>query len=158
MVEQQKPSVRISRTKNFVAPQPAVGFAASPRPVEQRALERLRKQFEATGRDHFANVEQNTAKRVADAPVSTFSIDVDTVSYSFVHRDASQDAGTDRGNDPGIDNGGDVAIALQPSVLLVDAARDIDRKHKLEVNRHRGGGRRQSRARRRQRHRQHGKS
>ncbi len=46
----------------------------------------LPKKFEATGRDQFADVEQNTVKRVADTPVSTFSIDVDTASYSFVRR------------------------------------------------------------------------
>ncbi len=45
-----------------------------------------RKQYEAVGRDRFANVQENTIKRVADEPVSTFSIDVDTASYAFVRR------------------------------------------------------------------------
>ena len=59
---------------------------APPGRVQMPPRERIRKQFEATGRDQFANVEQNTAKRTAEAPVSTFSIDVDTASYSFVRR------------------------------------------------------------------------
>ena len=36
------------------------------------------------GRDKFASFEQNVFKIVREAPVSTFSIDVDTASYSFV--------------------------------------------------------------------------
>ena len=36
------------------------------------------------GRDKFASFEQNVFKVVREAPVSTFSIDVDTASYSFV--------------------------------------------------------------------------
>lgn len=35
-------------------------------------------------RDDFSHVKENTVKRVKDAPVSTFSIDVDTASYSYV--------------------------------------------------------------------------
>lgn len=38
------------------------------------------------GRDKFSNVEQNAVKQVAQEPVSTFSIDVDTSSYSFVRQ------------------------------------------------------------------------
>jgi Ca-activated chloride channel homolog len=41
---------------------------------------------EVVGRDRFEEVEQNTIKRVLDDPVSTFSIDVDTSSYSFIRR------------------------------------------------------------------------
>ena len=36
------------------------------------------------GRDRFADIEPNPAKVVAEEPVSTFSIDVDTASYGFV--------------------------------------------------------------------------
>ena len=43
-------------------------------------------QYEAVGRDQFANVAENAVKRVADDPVSTFSVDVDTASYAFVRR------------------------------------------------------------------------
>ena len=36
------------------------------------------------GRDRFASVDPNPVKVVAEEPVSTFSIDVDTASYGFV--------------------------------------------------------------------------
>jgi secreted protein with Ig-like and vWFA domain len=38
------------------------------------------------GGDRFEHFETNAVKRVADEPESTFSIDVDTVSYSFARR------------------------------------------------------------------------
>ena len=37
-------------------------------------------------RERFENIESNPVQRVAEKPVSTFSIDVDTASYSFVRR------------------------------------------------------------------------
>ncbi|MDH3596785.1 MAG: VWA domain-containing protein [Rhodospirillales bacterium] len=42
--------------------------------------------YQDVGRDQFQSVEQNPVKRVAEDPVSTFSIDVDTASYAFVRR------------------------------------------------------------------------
>ena len=42
--------------------------------------------YQAVGRDRFETVETNPVKRTSDEPVSTFSIDVDTASYSFVRR------------------------------------------------------------------------
>ena len=53
---------------------------ASARP---RALESM-PPAEPVGRDKFANAPENAFKVARDAPVSTFSIDVDTASYSFV--------------------------------------------------------------------------
>lgn len=47
--------------------------------------------FYVTGRDRFTAVKQNAFERVADAPVSTFSLDVDTASYAFLR--ASLDRG-----------------------------------------------------------------
>jgi Ca-activated chloride channel family protein len=44
------------------------------------------------GRDKFTSVDQNPFKVVSEEPVSTFSIDVDTASYSFVR--ASLNRGT----------------------------------------------------------------
>jgi Ca-activated chloride channel family protein len=38
------------------------------------------------GRDQFEKFLVNPVKQVADEPVSTFSADVDTASYSFVRR------------------------------------------------------------------------
>lgn len=40
--------------------------------------------YREQGRDQFAEFESNPVKVVAEAPVSTFSIDVDTASYGFV--------------------------------------------------------------------------
>ena len=42
--------------------------------------------YQETGRDEFQAFEQNRVKLVAEEPVSTFSADVDTASYSFVRR------------------------------------------------------------------------
>lgn len=42
--------------------------------------------MENEGRDNFKHVEQNEIKQVKAEPVSTFSIDVDTSSYSFVRQ------------------------------------------------------------------------
>jgi Ca-activated chloride channel homolog len=41
---------------------------------------------EYVGRDKFQHFDVNPVKRVAEEPVSTFSVDVDTASYSFVRR------------------------------------------------------------------------
>ena len=40
--------------------------------------------YREQGRDRFADFDANPVKVVAEAPVSTFSIDVDTASYGFV--------------------------------------------------------------------------
>ncbi|MDP9195483.1 MAG: VWA domain-containing protein, partial [Pseudomonadota bacterium] len=42
--------------------------------------------YKDQGRDKFQNFEENPVRSVAAEPVSTFSIDVDTASYSFVRR------------------------------------------------------------------------
>ena len=39
------------------------------------------------GRDRFQAIDQNPVKRVAEDPVSTFSVDVDTASYAFMRRE-----------------------------------------------------------------------
>jgi Ca-activated chloride channel family protein len=43
-------------------------------------------QIEAESRDRFQHFEVNPLLRVDDVPVSTFSVDVDTASYSFTRR------------------------------------------------------------------------
>ena len=48
--------------------------------------DRVPPQYESVGRDQFQSVQENEIKRVAEAPVSTFSSDVDTASYSFMRR------------------------------------------------------------------------
>ncbi len=42
--------------------------------------------YQEVGRDKFAEFEENPVKLVSEEPVSTFSADVDTASYSFVRR------------------------------------------------------------------------
>ena len=58
--------------------QPRDPFYAPPRQVEHGAP------AEPTGRDRFETTRENAFKAVREAPVSTFSIDVDTASYSFM--------------------------------------------------------------------------
>jgi Ca-activated chloride channel family protein len=84
---------------------PAVGiqaFGAMPSPspalADRRAVSKMTSDlaerdvlpgtpyYEEVGRDQFEAFEQNTVKLVAEQPVSTFSVDVDTASYSFVRR------------------------------------------------------------------------
>lgn len=43
------------------------------------------------GRDHFANAPVNGFQSVRDAPLSTFSADVDTASYAFVRASLNRD-------------------------------------------------------------------
>ncbi len=88
-------------------PPPAPGLAAEPaKPAAPAAAYRMREakkldglawiggdrderaapQFEQENRDKFEAKEINPVKQTASEPVSTFSIDVDTASYSFVRR------------------------------------------------------------------------
>lgn len=61
------------RGRSFVAQDPAAD-AAGP------------SHYRDVGRDRFQDIERNPVKLVAEDPVSTFSIDVDTASYAFVRR------------------------------------------------------------------------
>ncbi len=74
------------RNESFRGSPVALGRVAASDRAAQPAAEPARKQFNEVGRDRFADVAQNTVKRVADEPVSTFSVDVDTASYAFVRR------------------------------------------------------------------------
>jgi Ca-activated chloride channel family protein len=53
-------------------------------------IERQRLSQEYIGRDRFEHKDVNPVKLTAEEPVSTFSIDVDTTSYSFVRRALNQ--------------------------------------------------------------------
>lgn len=64
-----------------MAPMPPMGLAVD-------AYAPVMNQIE--GRDQFSHVEQNSVKQVNAEPVSTFSIDVDTSSYSFVRQSLDQ--------------------------------------------------------------------
>ena len=46
--------------------------------------------YHDVGRDKFTNFAENAFKIVREAPVSTFSIDVDTASYSWVRASLNQ--------------------------------------------------------------------
>jgi Ca-activated chloride channel family protein len=46
--------------------------------------------FQEQGRDKFESLDVNAIKLSSEEPVSTFSIDVDTASYSFVRRQLNQ--------------------------------------------------------------------
>ena len=72
-----------------IAPEPATRIA----PAKSMAIELMQSElapassyYREVGRDNFEAFEQNPVKLVAEEPVSTFSVDVDTASYSFVRR------------------------------------------------------------------------
>lgn len=70
----------------FVAPVPAEAemmIAPAQPPVD---MDIVQHQYQDVGRDQFRAFEENSVKNVTAEPVSTFSIDVDTSSYSFVRR------------------------------------------------------------------------
>lgn len=46
--------------------------------------------YQDQGRDRFYDVPDNPVKRVAEDPVSTFSADVDTASYSFIRKSLNE--------------------------------------------------------------------
>ncbi len=73
-------------TKSFA--QEKAKAAKSLTPVEAEIAPDIIAQqtYQNEGRDRFESVEINPIKLVSEEPVSTFSIDVDTASYSFVRR------------------------------------------------------------------------
>lgn len=66
-----------------VASMPAEVDMIAPMPVPD---DRIVHQYQEQGRDQFQAFEESSIKNVKAEPVSTFSIDVDTSSYSFVRR------------------------------------------------------------------------
>ncbi len=70
-----KPAAKIALAS---APQPMVAGVVAPSDISQSKPEEFR--------DRFEEFKDNSVKAVAEEPVSTFSIDVDTASYSFVRR------------------------------------------------------------------------
>ena len=52
--------------------------------------DRTQPQYQDQGRDKFTDIKTNPVKIAKDEPVSTFSIDVDTSSYSFVRGELNQ--------------------------------------------------------------------
>ena len=73
------------------------GVASAPAIMMERADVQARiadapakAQYEDQGRDRFADIEANPVNVVAEQPVSTFSIDVDTASYAFMRGSLNQ--------------------------------------------------------------------
>ncbi len=83
-IPQQRSVAKASR-----APVIAETLQASPH-VGYVANDSLVIQPHYQGRDRFEQVAENTVKAVSTNPVSTFSIDVDTASYSFVRRQLTE--------------------------------------------------------------------
>ncbi|WP_066532971.1 VWA domain-containing protein [Erythrobacter sp. CCH5-A1] len=67
-----------------IAPAPVVVTGSRVSGVSPPVFNEERGYYYDQGRDKFASAEQNTFKAVGQEPVSTFSIDVDTASYSFM--------------------------------------------------------------------------
>ena len=63
---------------------PQLLSSLSARRFAQSAGDSRASRYRDDGRDRFADFDPNPVKVVAEEPVSTFSIDVDTASYSFV--------------------------------------------------------------------------
>lgn len=89
----QAPSRQVmqkSKVSNFAAPTAPVATQSAdamiavsppfmPEPMSPH-------EWKAEGQDEFTDYKDNSIKLVSEAPVSTFSIDVDTSSYSFMRR------------------------------------------------------------------------
>jgi Ca-activated chloride channel family protein len=64
---------------------------SSPAPASSMVADApVRQQYEDQGRDQFTEIEANPVHVVGEDPVSTFSIDVDTASYSFMRGSLNQ--------------------------------------------------------------------
>ena len=76
---------RAWRGESGISASVAVGSVAEP-------TERIAPSYRDQGRDRFTDFETNPVKVVSEEPVSTFSIDVDTASYSFLRATLHQGA------------------------------------------------------------------
>jgi len=87
------PSINPSPIIAFDAAPGAVGVGHSSAPAEAKrrfmiqsfdADQQAQGFYQDQGRDEFSTIKTNPIKLVSEEPVSTFSIDVDTASYSFI--------------------------------------------------------------------------
>lgn len=60
--------------------------------IDARHPDRIMPYYQDVGRDKFTSTPENAFKIARDEPVSTFSIDVDTASYSFVRASLNNNA------------------------------------------------------------------
>ena len=65
---------------------PAVAPMAMRQELKSAPEKVIQQTHQETGRDHFESFETNPIKLTSEEPVSTFSIDVDTASYSFTRK------------------------------------------------------------------------
>ncbi|MFM9942510.1 MAG: von Willebrand factor type A domain-containing protein [Hyphomicrobiaceae bacterium] len=77
-----EPPQRVGRLDDRAQQDRRPGFHVLPEEAKKQAIEQ--------GRDKFESTPINPVKSVAQEPVSTFSVDVDTASYSFVRRSLNQ--------------------------------------------------------------------
>ena len=80
------PTTPSSSATNQAAPADMVarGRVAAPAVIARPQVEVMPPAYQAQGRDKFDDKPTNTVKTVSAEPVSTFSVDVDTASYSFM--------------------------------------------------------------------------
>lgn len=83
------PAEGYSREVERIAPV-TNGLIAQPVPVSPPVDIIAPRGYQDVGRDQFQKFEENSVKNVAAEPVSTFSIDVDTASYSFARKAINQ--------------------------------------------------------------------
>jgi Ca-activated chloride channel family protein len=82
---------RIASTSESRAPSAQMySVAPPPPPAPMVAPGAWSPPYQDVGRDKFTNFAENAFKVVREAPVSTFSIDVDTASYSWVRASLNQ--------------------------------------------------------------------
>ncbi len=84
---QAQPTISLAQESGQPRAERALQAVTPSAPAAQMSLDEVvPPHYRDVGRDRFQSVEQNPVKRVAEDPVSTFSIDVDTASYAFVRR------------------------------------------------------------------------
>lgn len=85
---------KMPETKAAAAPPASVaiapGIIAPQPPIVMNDEEIGQNYYKDVGRDKFEHVEDNPPKAVSAEPVSTFSLDVDTTSYSFMRRQINE--------------------------------------------------------------------
>ena len=80
----QRLAAKVTEAESFEQSQFGNRVARSLAPAPVGADEIQRREYRDQGRDTFQKVQPNPVKVTAEEPVSTFSIDVDTASYSFM--------------------------------------------------------------------------
>ncbi len=80
----------VAPSTNLVKPSPAFYARLTDSEAVPQQDQRATSSIEESNRDRFSHKDESAVKLVQEQPVSTFSIDVDTASYSFVRRQLNQ--------------------------------------------------------------------